>query len=71
MTTREVSHGMMIAKAAASAAKRRTAPPTGPENAPPNEIGESFVGPFGLGGSDGAFGVVVERGGAMFAFEVT
>ena len=41
---------------AASAANSRTAAPAGPLNAPPNEIGESFVGELGAGGRVGALG---------------
>jgi hypothetical protein len=66
MATREVSHGGMIARIAASAAKRRIAPPTGPLSAPPKEIGESFAGEFGVDGSVGFFGgTVVGRGAEL------
>jgi hypothetical protein len=46
----------MIARKAASAAKSRRAPPTGPLSAPPNDIGESLAGEFGAGGRVGSFG---------------
>ena len=56
VATREVSHGGMIERIAASAAKKKIARPVGPLSAPPNEIGESFVGAFGAEGRAGAFG---------------
>jgi len=56
MATRDVSHGGRIESIAASAANSRTAAPAGPLNAPPNEIGESFAGELGAGGSVGALG---------------
>ena len=46
----------MIERIAASAAKKKIARPVGPLSAPPNEIGESFVGAFGAEGRAGAFG---------------
>ncbi len=54
----------MIERTAASAAKSRTAPPAGPLSAPPNEIGESFAGVFGVDGKVGAFGGAADRVGA-------
>ncbi len=53
----------MIERTAARAAKSRTAPPAGPLSAPPNEIGESFTGAFGVDGKVGALGGAVLRGG--------
>jgi len=66
MATREVSHGGVIRRIAASAAKSRTAPPAGPLSAPPNEIGESFTGAFGADGNVGGLGGdVVSAGGVL------
>ena len=53
----------MIERTAARAAKSRTAPPAGPLSAPPNEIGESFTGAFGVDGKVGALGGAALRGG--------
>ena len=69
--TRDVSHGGMIERTAASAAKSRTTPPAGPLSAPPKEIGESFAGVFGADGKVGAFGGAELRVGATLPPGVT
>ena len=54
----------MIMRTEASAANSMTAPPPGPLSAPPNEIGESLAGAFGVDGHFGGdFGGVELRDG--------